>query len=209
MVALAQPVDGGDAGFRGENVISQDARLRAEGMFGGEQELATVVGWVDCEQQATASGLEQGRSGARRVQGVSRGLAQGAGKQDGAVGLAGELDEGRQAARETRDGAGRINDDQAGVEAADEGGQVVQVLGESVRAGAGEGQRSILEEGMHEHQMGRIAPGGFEARFEGVGGGVVGGQENDVALVGGGAVGQGRAAGDAGGQGEGDRARAR
>src|SRR2546421_9406877 len=108
-------------------------------MFGGEQELAAVVGWVGSEQQATASSLQQGRSGTRRVQGVGRGLAQGAGKQNGTVGLAGELDEGRQAAGETRDGTGRIENNQADVEVADEGGQVVQVLGESIRARAGEG----------------------------------------------------------------------
>src|SRR5229473_2611734 len=112
-------------------------------MFGGEQELAAIVGWVGSKQQATASSLEQGRSGAGRMQGIGRGRTQGAGKQDGAVGLAGELDEGGQAAGETRDGTGRINDDQAGVEGADEGGQVVQILGESVRARAGEVQRSI------------------------------------------------------------------
>ncbi len=162
VVALAQPVDGGHAGFRGEKVIRQDAWLRAEGMFGGEQE-------------ATAGGLLQGRSGTRRVQGVGRCLAQGAGQQDGTVGLAGEFDEGRQAAGEPRDGAGRINDDQAGIQVTDEGGQVVQVLGESVRARAGEGQRCILDEGTHQHQMGGIAPGGFKARFEDIGGGVVGG----------------------------------
>ncbi len=143
------------------------------------------------------------------MQGVGRCLAQGAGQQDGTVGLAGELNEGRQAAGETRDGAGRINDDQAGIQVTDEGGQVVQVLGESVRARAGEGQRRILDEGTHERQMGGIAPSGFEARFEDIGGRVVEGQEDNVTLVGGRAVGQGRAAGDAGGQGEGDKGEAR
>jgi hypothetical protein len=65
VVAFTQPVDGGDACFRGENVISQDAWLRAEGMFGGDEELAAVVGWVGSQQQARASGLEQGRGGTR------------------------------------------------------------------------------------------------------------------------------------------------
>src|SRR5437868_10183968 len=92
VVALAQPVDGGDACFRGEKIIGQDAWLRAEGMFGGEQELATVAGGVGSEQEATAGGLLQGRSGTRRVQGVGRGLAQGAGQQDGTGVLAGEFD---------------------------------------------------------------------------------------------------------------------
>src|SRR5436853_3997324 len=113
-------------------------------MFGGQQQLAAVVGGVGSQQQAAASGLEQGRSGTRGVQGVGRGLAQGAGQQDGTVRLASKLDEGRQAAGEPRDGTGRIENDQSGVEVADEGGQVVQVLGESVRARAGEGQRRIL-----------------------------------------------------------------
>ena len=72
------------------------------------------------------------------MEGVDRGLAQGASEQNGAVGLAGEINEGRQAAGETRDGAGRIEDDQAEVQAADDGGQVVQVLGERVRAGVGQ-----------------------------------------------------------------------
>ena len=60
MVAFAQPVDGGHAGFRGRNVVGQGARLGAEGMFGRQQELAAVAGWVRSEQQARASGLEQG-----------------------------------------------------------------------------------------------------------------------------------------------------
>jgi hypothetical protein len=108
-------------------------------MFGGEQELAAVAGWIGGEQQARASGLEQGRSGAGRVQGVGRRLAQGAGEQDSAVGLAGELDEGRQAAGETGDGTGRVDDDQAGIEGADDSGQVVEILGERVGAGVGQG----------------------------------------------------------------------
>ena len=72
------------------------------------------------------------------MEGVDRRLAQGAGQQDGAIGLAGKIDESRQAAGETGDGAGRIENDQAEVQAADDGGQVVQVLGESVRAGVGQ-----------------------------------------------------------------------
>ena len=60
MVTFAQPVDGGDAGFRGMNVVGQGARLRAEGMFGRQQELVAVAGWVRSEQQARACGLEQG-----------------------------------------------------------------------------------------------------------------------------------------------------
>ncbi len=62
VVTLAQPVDSGDACFRGEKVVGQDARLRAEGMFGGEQQLAAVAGWVGSEQEARASSLQHGRS---------------------------------------------------------------------------------------------------------------------------------------------------
>ena len=72
------------------------------------------------------------------MEGVERGLAQGAGQQDSTVGLAGEINESGQAAGETGDGTGGIEDDQAEVQAADDGGQVVEVLGESVRAGVGQ-----------------------------------------------------------------------
>jgi len=115
----------------------------------------------------------------------------------------GQFDEGGQAASETWNGAGGIQDEQAGIQAADHGGQVIQVVGESERAGAGQGPRSILDEGMEEQHMGGIASSGFEARFDGIGGRVIGGEEDDGASLGGRAVGKGGAAGDAGGQGEG------
>src|SRR2546421_301864 len=51
--------------------------------------------------------------------------------------------------------------------------------------------------------MAGITAGRLEARFEEVSGRVVGGQQQDVASLGGRAIGQGRAARDAGGQGEG------
>ena len=86
---------------------------------------------------------------------------------------------------------------------------MVQVLGESVRAAAGEGQGRILDEGTYELDMVRNAPGRLEAWFEDVGGRVVRSQEEDVALLGGRAVRQGRAAGEAGGQGEGHEGEAR
>src|SRR5207244_2674031 len=54
-----------------------------------------------------------------------------------------------------------------------------------------------------ELDMVRNAPGRLEAWFEDVGGRVVRSQEQDVALLGGCTVRQGRAAGDASGQGEG------
>ena len=60
VVTFAQPVDGGDAGFRGMNVVGQRDRLGAEGMFGRKQELVAVAGWVGSQQQARACGLEQG-----------------------------------------------------------------------------------------------------------------------------------------------------
>jgi hypothetical protein len=143
------------------------------------------------------------------VEGVERGLAQGASEQDSTVGLAGEINESGQAAGETGDGAGRIENDQAGIQAANETGQVVQVLGESVRAAAGEGPGRILDERTDELDMVRNAPGRLEAWFEDVGGRVVRSQEEDVALLGGRTVRQGRAAGDAGGQGEGHQGEAR
>jgi len=137
------------------------------------------------------------------VQRVGGWLAQGAGEHDGAVGLLGQFDEGGQAASETGDGAGGIQDEQAGVEAADHGGQVIQILGERERAGAGECMRGILDEGMEEQHMGGIASGGGEAWFDGLGGRVIGSEEDDGALLGGRAIRKWGAAGDAGSQGEG------
>src|SRR5712692_7083120 len=99
-------------------------------MLGREQEVAALVSRVGCEQQATAGGLQQGGIWAGCVQGIGRWFAQGAGEQDGAVGLVGEFDEGGQAAGQARNGTGGIEDDQAGVQGADDGGQVVQVVGE-------------------------------------------------------------------------------
>src|SRR2546421_11028216 len=57
--------------------------------------------------------------------------------------------------------------------------------------------------------MAGITAGRLEARFEEVSGRVVGGQQQDVASLGGRAIGQGRAARDAGGQGEGHQGETR
>jgi hypothetical protein len=137
------------------------------------------------------------------VQGVGGWFAQGAGEQDSTVGLMGQFDESGQAASEARDSTGGIQDQQASVHEANEGGQLIQVVGQSKRGGASQWTRSILDEGTEEQHMGGIASGSFEARFEGIGGRVRGGEEDDVALLDGRAVGKGGAAGDAGGQGEG------
>jgi len=75
VIALTEPVDEGDTCCRSEDVIGENARLRAEGMAGGEQEVAALVSGVGGEEQAAASGLEQGRSWAGCVQGVGGWLA--------------------------------------------------------------------------------------------------------------------------------------
>jgi len=85
---------------------------------------------------------------------------------------------------------------------------VIQVLGQSERAGAGQGARSILDKGIEEQHTSRIASGGGEAWFDGIGGRVVGGEEDDGALLGGRAVGKRGATGDAGSQGEGQEGEA-
>jgi len=139
VIPLPQPLDEGNACLRSQNVIGEDARLRAEGMAGGEQEVVTLVSRVGGEEQATAAGFEQRRRWRRRVQGVGGHLLQGAGEQDGAVGLMGQFDEGGQAARKARDGTGGIDDHQPCFQAADHDGQVIQVLGQRERAGAGQG----------------------------------------------------------------------
>jgi len=61
---------------------------------------------------------------------------------------------------------------------------------------------------MEEQDVGGIASGSFQAGFDGVSGRVVGGEEDDGALLGGRAVGKRGAAGDAGGQGEGEQGEA-
>jgi hypothetical protein len=61
---------------------------------------------------------------------------------------------------------------------------------------------------MEEQDVGGVASGGFEARFDGIGGRVIGGEEDDGALLGGCAVRKGGAAGDAGRQGEGQEGEA-
>ena len=81
---------------------------------------------------------------------------------------------------------------------------MIRVVGERERSCAGECMRSILDEGMEEQDVGGIASGGGETRFDGVSGRVRGGEEDDGALLGGRAVGKGGAAGDAGGQAEGE-----
>src|SRR5438128_8492352 len=111
VITLTEPVDAGDSSLGREDVRGENARLCAEGMLGGEQEVVALVTGVGREEQATAGGLEQGRRWAGCVQGISRGLAQAAGEQDGAGGLVGKVDEGGQAARQASNGTGRIQDD--------------------------------------------------------------------------------------------------
>ena len=121
-IVFTEKVQGRDA-FGGEaGVVGENGRLGAEEMVGGEQEAAALVIGSGGEQEAAADGLEQGRRWGRRVQGVGGGCAQGAEEEDGAVGLVGELSEGREAAGETRNGTGGIEDEQASVHEADGGG---------------------------------------------------------------------------------------
>jgi len=200
-IRFAEPVEGRDALRGGEDLVGQQTGLGAEGVFGRDEQAGVLSHGVRREEQATASHFQQWGGRGRGERG-GRGLLQGAGEQDGTVGLMGQFEEGGQAARETSNGTGGIQDDQAGVEAADGGGQVIQVLGE--REAVGDWTRSVFERGTQEQDVGRVAPGGFQARFNGVGGRVIGGEEEDVALWSGCAVRKWGAAGDAGGQGEGE-----
>ncbi len=65
MFTLTEPVDEGDACLGSEDVIGENGGLCTEGMAGGEQEVVALVSGVGREEQATAAGLEQGRSGRR------------------------------------------------------------------------------------------------------------------------------------------------
>jgi len=122
--------------------------------------------------------------------------------------VAGQFDEGRQAVLEASDGAGGIDDDETGVQLLDGGTQVFQVTGKFEGSVTDGGLRRFLGEGTVEDEARGIAARGFETRQDGVLGGVVGGDEQDVGLLGRGAVGQGCATGDTGSQGEGEEGEA-
>ncbi len=62
VIAFPEAVDEGDTCLGSQDIIGEDARLRAEGMAGGEQEEVALVSRVGGEEQATAAGLHQGRS---------------------------------------------------------------------------------------------------------------------------------------------------
>jgi len=193
-------------------VVGEDGRLWTEEMTGGEQEGVIFVFGIGCEEEAAAGGVEQGRWWARCFQGVGNGCVEGADEEDGTVGLLGEVHEGWQGTREAWDGTGRIENDEASVEVTDGGGQLRKVVGKGEGVGGVVGRRSRLGRKLRrteEQNMGGIASGGFQARFEGGGGRVIGGEEDDVARLGRSAgvlrnTGKRRATGDAGGQGEGE-----
>src|SRR5437868_3481938 len=62
-VAFAEPVEGGNVGVGGNDFVAKDARGCTQGMFGGQQQVVAVVAGIDSEQQATADGFQQRRSG--------------------------------------------------------------------------------------------------------------------------------------------------
>ncbi len=201
-IPFIEPLDTRDTSSGKEDVIGEDGWLGAEGMAGCKQKVVTFVTRIGCEQHAAADSFLQRRSWAGRAQWVGRWLAEGACEQDGAVRLMGEFDEGGQAAQQTRNGTGGIEDDQLRVQATDGVGQVIQIAGEREGAGAGGWARSIFDRPTEEQDVGGVATGGFQARFDRIGGRVVGGEKYDVARQGGRAIGKWLPTGDAGGQGE-------
>src|SRR5205085_1777417 len=100
--------------------------------------------------------------------------------QDGTVGVVGQFDEGGQAGIQASDGAGGVDDEQAHLQLADGSAQVVQVARKVEGAEADGGLRSLLDSRTVEDEAGGVATGGLEAGFDGVVGGLVGGDEQDV-----------------------------
>ena len=134
---------------------------------------------------------------------VGRRFAEGAGEQDGAVCLLSEFVEGGQATEEAGDGTARVKDEQAGVEATDGAGEVIDDGGEREGMGTVLGVRDKRDGWVEEQDAAGVASCGLQAGFDGGGGGVVGGEEDDGSGFCGCGAGKGFAARDAGGQGEG------
>ena len=57
-VAFREPMKDGGASFGDVDLVGEDARGGAEGVFGGQQKVMACVGGVGGEQQATAGGFE-------------------------------------------------------------------------------------------------------------------------------------------------------
>lgn len=146
-ISTAEPVEGGDVLSLGHNLVGKRVGLCAERVMRGEQETAAFIRGIGSDQQATADEGELGIVGVVGTQGVCVLRADGAGKQDSAVGTFGQLRErdeevvrmlvrgaGTTAAL---DGAEGIDDDEDSVVVFDGGFQVAEVVGEAERILAG------------------------------------------------------------------------
>ncbi len=70
MKAFAKPVDGGDVLVLGDELVGEGARLRAEGVFGGDEQVCVLVVGVGDDEQTAAGGEEVQGAGVTRAQGV-------------------------------------------------------------------------------------------------------------------------------------------
>ncbi len=123
------------------------------------------------------------------MQGVGRCACEGASEQDGAVGFLGEINEGGQAGTQTGNGTRGVDDEQAHIELADGGAEMFKITREVEGTEANGGLRRFLDEGTIEDQAGGVTTGGFEVWPDGVGGGLIGGNEQEVGWLSGCAIG--------------------
>src|SRR6266702_3717874 len=168
----AQPVEREDALLIGGELEAEDGGLGAQGVFGDEQEaLALLVLGVRLEEQAAAHrGQQLERAGFGS--GSGRAWSDGAHEQDGAAAALGELRQGGKGLAQVAGAAGvqGVEDEEGGMGAGDGFFQHVQV--------AGQGEGTLLD-----------GDGGAVDLCDG----------SEQEHAGGGATGQGMAAGDAGG----------
>ncbi len=97
-VIVAKPVESGDRRVNGGDLVGEDAGRATEGVFGGEQEVMTLVGGH---------------------------LVQGASEQDGTTGVTSQFDQGGQTLLEAVDGTGGVDDEEADVQLGDGGAKSV------------------------------------------------------------------------------------
>jgi hypothetical protein len=177
----------------------------------GEQEAAAFIRGIGSDQQATADEGELGIVDVVGTQEICVLWVEGAGKQDGTVGTFGQVRErdeevvrmlvrgaGTTAAL---DGAEGIDYDEDSVVVFDGGFQVAEVVGETEGILAGRHSAGGPDgDGVEEQDVVRIGSCGLEAWLDGIAGIIMWRDEDDGALLAGSAIGEGGAAGDAGGE---------
>lgn len=111
--AFTQAVDGGNALRSGGNLVGEDGRWRAEGVFWGKQEVCVFLSRVGSEEEVAAGGCENGGSRAVRAKRISGRAIEGAGEHNGTIGACGEMNEDEEGTGQARDGGEGVDNDEA------------------------------------------------------------------------------------------------